>query len=236
MATLQEFYNNRSMEEGFFPEKLRTLGSLMEKDKTVLDLGCNNGWLGEFLADKFNCVVDGADISSIQIESAKKLRNKYVFDLNDEIWPIDQQYDYVIFIDVIEHIFDTDQFMANARKLVKPEGHIIFSTANVASLGRRWKLLFGQNPYLEVSKHQRINLFPAPAVGHIKYFTLGNMEAMAEFYGFKVEKIVPSSLCGYWSNKIIEKLFPSFCWHIFLKCQKVDLPDGEGKITENTVL
>ena len=70
--------------------------------------------------------------------------------------------------------------MINVKKVVKKNGYIIYSTPNIASLGRRLMLLFGKNPYIEVSNHKEINLFNAPVVGHIRYFTLNTMVKIAE--------------------------------------------------------
>lgn len=217
-----DFYNKTSMEGGFFKKKFEIMSALVGSKKTVLDLGCYDGRLGDFLSQKMNCVVDGSDVSDVNIAKAKSLRNKYIFDLNDDSWPISEKYDYVIFTDVIEHILNTDQFMLNVKKLVKDGGYIIFATPNVASFGRRILLFLGKNPYLEVSNYSEVNLFNAPVVGHIRYFTLNTMKSLARFYGFRVEKIVPSSFIGNFSNKILEKLFPSLCWHIFIKAKKIN--------------
>lgn len=215
-----EFYNKSSMENGFFERKFDVLLNLIARDKIVLDLGCYDGRIGSFLAQKLNCIVDGADVSNINIAKAKDFRNKYVFDLNDKKWPIENKYDYVVFTDVIEHILDTDQFMTNLKRLVGDDGYIVFSTPNVASLGRRIMLLLGKNPYLEVSNRKEINLFDAPVVGHIRYFTLDTMKSIADFYGFDVEKVIPTSIIGGLNNRLFEKIFPGLCWHIFIKAKK----------------
>lgn len=220
MYNNRDFYNKNSMEIGFFKRKYIILKKLIEPQKTILDLGCYDGRIGDSLTKELNCIVDGADISDLNINKSKALRNKYVLDLNDKCWPINDKYDYVLFTDIIEHIFDTDQFMINVSKLVKDGGYIIYSTPNIASVGRRLTLLFGKNPYIEVSKHKEVNLFNVPVVGHIRYFTLGTMKSLANFYGFEIVKITPTSLNGFYSNRLIEKLFPGLCWHLFIKAKK----------------
>lgn len=215
----QSFYNHASMEGGFFSSKYDVLRKLVSPNLKVLDLGCYDGRVATFLVREFNCTVDGADISSIQIKKAKDLTRKYVFDLNDQKWPINKKYDLIIFTDVIEHIFDTDQFMKNVHKLTKPKGHIIYATPNIASLGRRLLLLSGKNPFIEVSNHPEVNLFNAPVVGHIRYFTLPTMKSLAEYHGFSVTDVVPTPTTGL-LFKIIETLFPSLCWHIFIKAKR----------------
>jgi len=210
------------METGFFEKKYEKMLSLIDVNSNVLDLGCYDGRVADFLSNQLGCKVDGVDISDINISKENKIIKKYIFDLNDKKWPIDKKkkYDYVIFTDVIEHIYDVDQFMLNVKKYVKENGYIIFSTPNIASIGRRLLLLLGKNPYIEISKYDEINLFKAPIVGHVKYFTLGSMLSLAEFYNFKVTNVVPSSITGNLSINFIEKFFPSLCWHIFIKAQK----------------
>ena len=218
----KKFYNESSMENGFFERKFEILKNLVDKGSNVLDLGCYDGRVANFLTEEMDCIVDGADVSDININKDNKIINKYIFDLNEEKWPIeDKKYDYIIFTDVIEHIFDVDQFMLNVRKILKDDGFIVFSTPNLASLGRRVLLMAGKNPYVEISKHKEINLFNAPVVGHIRYFTLGNMKALATFYGFSVSRVEASSFTGGISIKFLEKMFPSLCWHIFIKARKI---------------
>ena len=207
------------MEDGFFDQKYDLLLKLVKPNSSVIDLGCYDGRIGSFLKKNLNCIVDGTDISDKNLEKAKSLNKKYTFDLNNQNWPIHKQYDYVIFTDVIEHIFKTDQFMKNVSKLVKPKGYIIFATPNIASLGRRILLLLGKNPFIEVSNYSEINLFDAPSVGHIRYFTVPTMKSLAEYHGFRVTNVIPTP-SNFFLYKMIEKINPNLCWHIFIKAQK----------------
>lgn len=218
-GTTQDFYNSSSMEGGFFDQKYQLLSRLIKKNSSVIDLGCYDGRVGEYLHKNLSCSVDGTDISDKNIAKSKTLNKKYVFDLNDSKWPIRKQYDYVLFTDVIEHIFATDQFMQNVHKLVKPRGYIIFATPNIASLGRRILLLLGKNPFIEVSNHKEVNLFNAPVVGHIRYFTVPTMKRLAEYHGFKVTDVIPTPSQSI-MYRVVEKINPNLCWHIFVKAQK----------------
>lgn len=215
-----EFYEKADMEPGLFEEKFAIIRELVTPKTKILDLGCYNGAVGDFLTRELDCVVDGVDICEKHIKKSKSLRKRFVFDLNERIWPIKEKYDFVLFTDVIEHVLDTDSFMENVSRLVKEKGCIVLSTPNLASFGRRILLLLGKNPFIEISRHSEINQYDSPPVGHVKYFTLGIIRSLCGFYGFKVETVVPTSFIGGYSNKLIERLFPSLCWHFFVKARK----------------
>lgn len=217
----KKFYKNRSMELGFNNKKLSIIKNNIGNPKTVLDLGAYDGRIAKYIKSFHNCDIEIADINNVYLKNINSFK-KYIFDFNNEKWPISKKYDLIIFTDVIEHIFDVDQFMLNINKITRKNSSIIFSTPNIASLGRRLLLLFGKNPIIEISKHKEINTFNNPVVGHVKYFTLHNMKALCKFYGYKVECIIPTSITGNISIPIIEKLFPQICWHLWIKAKKID--------------
>src|SRR3989339_802639 len=77
----------------------------------------------------------------------------------------DNFFDIVIAGEIIEHIFDTDLFLAEIRRVLKSGGKLLISTPNIASLGRRLLLFFGGNPIIELSPNE------PDSSGHIRYFS-----------------------------------------------------------------
>lgn len=190
-------------------------------DKKVLDIGCNDGKLGEKLLENNN-VVYGCDIVPEKLEIARKkgLITKLV-DLEKEVLPYPRNsFDYVILADIIEHVFDTDRLIRDCYKVLKPKGKLIVTTPNIASLARRIMLLLGISPYVEYSLFLDCN--GLPPVGHIRYFTISTLNKLLNSNGFNALEIGGDGLQLPFLPRInlIGKICPSICSMIHLVAQK----------------
>jgi len=65
---------------------------------SILDVGCGEGFLMEYLLREKNCKVFGIDISRKAIEI---VRSK---GMEGEVRDIDEKYDYILFVEVLEHL------------------------------------------------------------------------------------------------------------------------------------
>jgi 2-polyprenyl-3-methyl-5-hydroxy-6-metoxy-1,4-benzoquinol methylase len=97
---------------------------LIGRNKTVLDLGCGDGFLSELVLKNDNEVV-GVEVSEGAIKKATNKGIK-VFDCDlSSDWGnlIEKKFDIVLSGEVIEHIFDTDKFLKNIRSVLKEDGY-----------------------------------------------------------------------------------------------------------------
>lgn len=189
--------------------------------KKVLDIGCNDGKLGEKLL-KNNNIVYGCDIVPETLEASRKkgLITKLV-DIEKESLPYPKNFfDYIILADVIEHIFDTDRLIRECYKTLKPNGKLILTTPNVASFARRLMLLLGISPYLEYSLYLECNSLPP--VGHIRYFTVSTLKKLLNENGFNPLRVNGDGLQLPYLPRInfFGKIFPSVCSMIYAVAQK----------------
>ena len=111
---------------------------LIGKNKTVLDLGCGDGFFMERILKNGNHVV-GIEIAG---QAILKARNKgfEVYDLSLEgnfSQNIAEKFDCVFAGEIIEHIFNTDNFLQNIKKILKDDGFLVLTTTNISTLGRR---------------------------------------------------------------------------------------------------
>ena len=104
--------------------------------KTVLDVGCGGGILSESMAG-MGASVTGIDLSdkALQVarlhllESGKQVeyRKIAVEDIAEEL---PASFDIVTCLEMLEHVPDPGSVIAACAKLVKPGGHVFFSTLN----------------------------------------------------------------------------------------------------------
>ena len=104
--------------------------------KTVLDVGCGGGILSESMA-KTGAIVTGIDLSDKALQVAKlhllesgnrvDYRKIAVEDMASEC---PASFDIVTCLEMLEHVPDPQSVIASCAKLVKPGGHVFFSTLN----------------------------------------------------------------------------------------------------------
>ncbi len=182
--------------------RIRKIVELVGKGNRVLDIGCYDGTLGKLLIDKKNEVY-GIEINKEVAEIAKqKGLEVKIQDVESSFGFEDNFFDVVVAGEIIEHVLDTDFFIDEIKRVLKPDGFLILSTPNVASLGRRFLLLFGKNPYFEASF-----AYPVGAhAGHIRFFTKGLLLGYLEHRGFERIKFTSDVVNFTPSGKIASKL------------------------------
>lgn len=128
----------------------RKAGSLF--GQTVIDIGCGGGILSESMA-KEGANVTGLDMGHEPLQIAKLhalesgVSVNYVqetVEAHAEQFP--QHYDVVTCMEMLEHVPDPASVIQACAKLVKPEGHLIFSTINRNP--KSWLLMIAGAEYL----------------------------------------------------------------------------------------
>jgi len=105
-------------------------------DIKAIDVGCGGGILSESLA-KEGTTVTGIDLSEDAINAAKNHaeKNNLAIDyqcISSEALAKKQaaQYDVVTCMELLEHVPEPQAIINDCTKLVKPGGHLFFSTIN----------------------------------------------------------------------------------------------------------
>ncbi len=194
-------------------QRLKIMASLVDHDQKILDLGCGSGDFIKILK-KQNINVEGLEISKkvAKIGQKKGLTIK-IADLN-KVFPYkDNSFDTVTAGELIEHIYDTDFFLEEIRRILKNNGNLIISTPNLATLGRRLMLLFGINPLIETSLTN--------SAGHIRYFTKKSLVELLNRHKFKIiffcSDTVNFDNQGKIQSKMLAKIFPTLGARIIIK-------------------
>ncbi|MGH1404448.1 MAG: bifunctional 2-polyprenyl-6-hydroxyphenol methylase/3-demethylubiquinol 3-O-methyltransferase UbiG [Alphaproteobacteria bacterium] len=98
----------------------------------ILDIGCGGGLVCESLA-RMRANVTGIDADPHAIQAAKDHAIESDLDINyinDDAENIDEQFDVVLALEIIEHVSDVAAFITLCHKRLKPGGVLILSTLN----------------------------------------------------------------------------------------------------------
>jgi ubiquinone/menaquinone biosynthesis C-methylase UbiE len=188
----QRFYEERSW--GSMPIKLgkdlptlklRYLLDLLDRQGTenvsLLEVGCGSGKILATIREHDQDIeLTGVDVSEEQISLAARDnegRNIGFVHGNGERLPFpDDCFDYVIFLDVIEHVDAPDAFMHEVVRVLKKGGYLYaFSPAEGHGIYRLSRRVFGRH-------------FKEQACGHIQQFTIDGLLTIARRQKLEVQE------------------------------------------------
>lgn len=198
---------------------LRLINSLNFCNKNILDIGCNDGTLLSLIANRDNNFY-GIEASNYGVDECIKkgiMVKQFFIDGQNTLPFKNNMFDLIIASEIMEHIYDTDFFLAEIRRLLKKGGFFLVSTPNIASLGRRLMLLLGINPIIETSPHEQ------DSSGHIRYFTFKTLADLLNKHGFRiciaVSDVINFSSSGKIKLPFVPKIFTSFGQSIIYFCK-----------------
>jgi 2-polyprenyl-3-methyl-5-hydroxy-6-metoxy-1,4-benzoquinol methylase len=149
----------------------------VDRDARVLDLGCGSGKVGALLRRRKGCTVTGVDSLSAAADTLDVfLRHDLGSGPPDVRY---EEFDYVLLLDVIEHLPSPERFVDQLRAKLKfcPDVTIVVSTGNVGFFITRLMLLFGQFNY---GKRGILD------ITHTRLFTFASFRRLLEQGGFEV--------------------------------------------------
>ena len=112
------------------------------KGSTVLDIGCAQGFIGKILKNELKCTVYGIELDKKAFDIAKKSNNykkMYNFDIikkDNQDYKVflkdNLKFDYIIFADVLEHLYDPAEAIVFCFNYLNKNGKILVSLPNIA--------------------------------------------------------------------------------------------------------
>jgi 2-polyprenyl-3-methyl-5-hydroxy-6-metoxy-1,4-benzoquinol methylase len=149
------------------------------RNQTILDIGCGNGYLiNDLIAKGYNAY--GTDASVKGIEQARKTNPGHFFvqDVSSGQLPAELRqlkFDTIICTEVIEHLYDPADFIAFCRSILVPGGEIIISTPYHGYL---------KNLFLSVFNKWDTHISPLWLGGHIKFWSRDTLTKLLTEGGF----------------------------------------------------
>lgn len=174
--------------------KILSLLPVINKNDVGLEIGLAGGVLAFVLRKQFNLKklytlehpITAKQYTPKFLEKLKKeniLLKSVDLKSNRLPWK-DNSFNFVFFCDVIEHLIPSDVpvIMKEINRILKKGGFLIVITPNIASLLKRINLFRGKNP-IEFD----LNLHEGATYGHIREYTMAELEDTAKKANFKVE-------------------------------------------------
>lgn len=180
---------------------------LLEHDSSavLLDVGCDDGQLTMQLAR----AVGTSSVHGVEVveERANLARSRGVdvsaTDLSQGCPYDDGAFDVVCGNQVIEHLADTDRFVAEIFRVLRPGGYAIVSTENLASWHNVLALLFGWQPFSltnvtstrmglgnPLAVHRHSDWEHGETWQHQRVFAYQGLREIFEAHAFEVEQIL----------------------------------------------
>ncbi|MBU4446666.1 class I SAM-dependent methyltransferase, partial [bacterium] len=174
-----------------------------QKDSLFLDLGCDDGKKTCELAKTIG--TDKLYGIEIRDEQAKIAESREIIvkrcNLNERFDFNDESFDIICSNQVIEHLYNTDNFISEIYRVLKPGGYAVISTENLSSWHNILSLCLGWQPFsltnislkslgignpLSLHRNKQIN---SSSNEHMRLFAYRGLKEIFQIYGFKVESI-----------------------------------------------
>lgn len=185
-------------------ERNFVLPNLFSKGEKVLDLGCGDGAVSEFLAKKLKVRVVGADISEEAIKTARgRGVDAVLMDAEKPLPFKNESFDVVFWGDNIEHLFNPQDTLIDIKRVLKKKGRLVISCPNMAYWRYRLYYLFkGRLADTEWSGN------PPWAWNHIRFFNISILRELLEKHNFYITKVIGINRRRI--DKFLVNFFPTF--------------------------
>ncbi len=168
--------------------------------KHVLEVGCAGGYMSRQLAARGNRVT-GIDVDAEALEEARiHCEEAFLADLDTQ--PLadllqGEQYDVVVFGDVLEHLRDPLKVLRDARSFLSVGGFVVISIPNIAHGSIRLSLLRGAFDYAPLGLLDET---------HLRFFTLRSVRELCLRAGYDIEAIERTKVPLFLETEVVPKI------------------------------
>lgn len=158
-----------------------------DKNLKVLEIGCACGATLMEIKNRYeNAKIYGIELNENAANIAKLVADVKAENIENEYLNYDEKYfDYIIFADVLEHLYDPWTVLKNMKRYLSTNGKILASIPNVMHYTVVRNLLNGNWTYEDAGILDET---------HVRFFTLNEVNKMFIKTGYKVEGISATTL------------------------------------------
>jgi methionine biosynthesis protein MetW len=183
---------------GVCPLRVKLISDWIEQYSTILDVGCGEGLIAEEIAKTKKAQIYGIDVST---KAISKFVNKgfhgEVIDLDAEALDLRSTYDYILLVEVLEHLKCPQDVLIEACEHARKG--VIVTLPNSGYLRWRLQMLRGY--------------FPRQSFAHIHFWSINDFNIFLKALGLRVLDF-KSDLSGRISCTFQNLLAYQQCWLI----------------------
>ena len=157
---------------------LNRISKIIPDKAKVLDIGAGNGLLAHVLKQSHSdLIIDGIEPNTYATDLAKQHYRNFYIGYGQDFFSLIQQenYDFIILADVIEHMVDPLSFLQVLSHHVNSSTKVVISTPNVAFGAARIALMNGEFRYVDSGLLERT---------HVRFFTYETLLELGRKSGF----------------------------------------------------
>lgn len=155
----------------------------VRKGSRVLECGCATGYMTRYMTEKLDAEVYIVEYDQNAFEVAQKYAADGICaDLMRDDWVRrfeGKQFDYILFVDVLEHVYDPLSVLKKAVKFLAPDGAMLLSLPNIAHNDILINLYNGNWRYTELGLLDDT---------HIRFWAESNLDSFCEQAGLYIER------------------------------------------------
>lgn len=169
-------------------EILNLIDDPNDKNINVLEIGCACGATLLEIKNRYkNCDLYGIELNERAANIAKSFAKVQCANIENVTLDLNENYyDYIIFADVLEHLYDPYRVLTNMKKYLKKNGKILASIPNIMHYSVLKNLINGNWHYEDAGILDRT---------HIRFFTLSEIDSMFAKSGYEN--------MAYWANVLL---------------------------------
>lgn len=148
----------------------------------VLEIGPCAGHMSRWLKEEKRCEVVGIEIDSDSGAKARQFASVYIGSVEDgalleRVRSENGLFDYLLFVDVLEHLVSPQEVLLRMKSLLSPKGRILACVPNVAHFSVRVRLLFSRFDYQATGLLDR---------NHLRFFTKKSVRELFDTAGYEI--------------------------------------------------
>jgi SAM-dependent methyltransferase len=147
----------------------------------ILDIGTADGYLGAILKGQGHYMVGVENDEALAVKARCHYDQFYIADVEEFDFPFDDEFDYILFADTLEHLKRPAEVLRRALPVLKNTGEAVVSVPNVANFLIRLSLLAGRFNYTERGILDKT---------HLRFFTLRTVAELLESCGCRVIEVI----------------------------------------------
>jgi len=164
-------------ERAMYAHKFRLIAGLVEPGSSVLDIGCGDGRLLEYLRETRSVRARGVELSQVACDLARrKGLDVDQADVTADGWSLEEPVDYIIMSEVLEHLPSPERLLLRLKGVCRRR--LLVDVPNTGALNDRLRLLFGRTPKQWVFHPEE----------HLRFWTNPDFLLMCRQLGLKVER------------------------------------------------